>query len=97
MYIFHQVHLNFVTIGVGRPSAYDIASPPVIKVLPKTKKSHTDNHWLLLTFINHQYRVNLYFVFWIKYHQSTPVQTISSEIKTISLNNLQWDYNLKWD
>ena len=25
------------------------------------------------------------------------MQTISSEIKTISLNNLQWDYNLKWD
>ena len=50
MYIFHQVHLNFVTIEVGRPSAYDIASPPVIKILPKTKKSHTDNHWFFLTF-----------------------------------------------
>ena len=31
--------------------------------------------------IDQQYRVGLYFVYWIKYHQSTPVQTISSEIK----------------
>ena len=46
-----------------------------------------------------QYRAGLYFVYWIKYHQSTPEQTIpTSEIKqsvkTISneiKNNLQWD------
>ena len=53
--------------------------------------------------IDQQYRDGLHFVCWIKYHQSTPVQTISSEIeqsvKTVRLkaisnevkNNLQRD------
>ena len=60
--------------------------------------NHIDETFIFYHSIGQQYRIGLYFVYWIKYHQSTPVQTISNEIKqsvkTISneiKNNLQWD------
>ena len=66
-------------------------------VIGKDKKCYAGTIIFFYPLIDQQYRVSLYFVYWIKYHQSTPVQTISSEIKQISLNNLQWDYNLRRD
>ena len=40
-----------------------------------------NNFFFIRQSINNIGLVSLYFVYWIKYHQSTPMQTISSEIK----------------
>ena len=45
------------------------------------KRVHIRGMQFFYPSIDQQYRVDLYFVYWIKYHQSTPVQTNSSEIK----------------